>query len=217
MKNVFIETRYSGKLDFPLELVDKLPNKLMLGCSVQFLDQLAELKELLESSSKKITLFQSQHARTPGQVLGCDLIKFDGDAFLYLGDGLFHPSALGYDNDKPVFIYNPFTKQLTELDKGYWARVKKRKQALQAKLLTSTNVGILVTRKPGQNQSQAAEIVREKLEAKGKKVFVFLADEINTQKLEDFNFIDVWVNSACPRIVEDFPCLNLGDLSEIGF
>lgn len=216
MNNVFIETRYSGELDFPSDLAKNLPNELTLGCSVQFLDQLVGLKEILETSSKKVTLFQSRHARTPGQVLGCDLVEFNSDAFLYLGDGMFHPSALGYCG-KPVFIYNPFTQKLTELDSNYWAKVKKRKQALQVKLLTSENVGILVTRKPGQNQSKAVEAVRSKLESGGKNVYIFLADEINTQKLEDFNFIDVWINSACPRIVEDFPCLNLGDIKEVGF
>ena len=216
MKNVFIETKYLGELEFPIELAKDLPSELTLGCSVQFLDQLGELKEILEASGKEITFFQSKHARTPGQVLGCDLVNFEGDAFLYLGDGLFHPSALGYCG-KPVFIYDPFAQKLTELDTAYWAKVKKRKQALQAKLLTSDNVGILVTRKPGQNQSKVVETIRDKLEKGGKNVYVFLADEINVQGLEDFNFVDVWVNSACPRIVEDFPCLNLSDVSEVGF
>jgi diphthamide biosynthesis enzyme Dph1/Dph2-like protein len=76
-------------------------------------------------------------------------------------------------------------------------------------------VGILVTTKPGQNQSKGVELLREKLEKAGKQVFIFLADEINFGSLENFNFIEVWINSACPRIVEDFKCLNLSDLSKL--
>ncbi|MBU1111990.1 MAG: diphthamide synthesis protein [archaeon] len=240
MKSLFIETKYEGKLDLSgdvaKELVSKLPEQLVLAASLQYLEQLDELKSYLEQNGKKVILFQSLHSKYPGQSLGCDIQKFEikqqdnnldtnqdkinYDAFLYLGDGMFHPTALAYGNEKPVFIYNPFAhegQEIKELDKNYWEKAKKRKNALLAKLISSDNIGVLVTRKPGQNQSKIAEELRVKLEEKGKKVFVFIADNINILGLQDFNFIDVWVNTACPRMVEDFPCLNWQDLKEINY
>jgi len=228
MKSLFIETKCEGKINLTdkvgEELVSKLPEVIVLAASVQYLDQLKQLKSYLEQKGRKVILFQSLHGKHPGQSLGCDIQKFeidqDYDAFLYLGDGMFHPTALAYGNEKPVFIFNPMASegmQLKELDKTYWEKVKKRKNALFAKLISSDNIGIIVTRKPGQNQSKVAEELRTKLETKGKKVFVFLADNINTPGLQDFNFIDAWINTACPRMVEDFPCLNWMDLKEIDY
>ena len=173
----------------------------------------------MEKAGKKVVLFQSRHGKYPGQILGCDVFKFKGDydAFFYIGDGKFHPTALLYENKKPVYCYHPFNQKLEVLEQKNLEFVLKRRQGQLAKFLNSKSVGILVTTKPGQNQSKKAEELREKLEKAGKEAFVFLADEINFSSLENFNFIDGWINTACPRIVEDFRGLNLVDLKEVGF
>ena len=186
---------------------------------VQFLDFLDKIKEQLESADKEVILFKSKHGKHLGQILGCAVEKFPGDyqAFLYIGDGKFHPTALLYENEKEVYCYNPFNDHIEILNQSYIEKVQKRKKGQLAKFLSSDNIGILVTSKSGQNQSKKAEELRLKLEEKGKNAFVFIADEINFNSLENFNFIDVWINTACPRIMDDFKCLNLRDLTEIGY
>ena len=219
MQRVFIETKYTGNLTLPKKLLEQLPNKIALALPVQFLDFLDVIEEQLQSAGKKVILFKSKHGKYPGQALGCAIEKFSGDyeAFLYIGDGKFHPTALLYENEKEVYCYNPFNDKVEVLDKSYLEKVQKRKKGQLAKFLSSDNIGILVTTKSGQNRSKKAEELREKLEKAGKKTFVFMANEINFNSLENFNFIDVWINTACPRIVEDFKCLNTRDLDEIGF
>jgi 2-(3-amino-3-carboxypropyl)histidine synthase len=219
MQRVFIETKYKGNLSLPKKLIERLPEKIVLAMPVQFLDFLDEIKKQLESAGKKVVLFKSKHGKYPGQALGCAIEKFAGDyeAFLYIGDGKFHPTALLYENEKEVYCYNPFNDQIEILDSSDLEKVLKRKKGQLAKFLSSDNIGILVTSKFGQNRSKKAEELREKLEKVDKKAFVFMADEINFNSLENFNFIDVWINTACPRIVDDFKCLNLRDLAEIGF
>ena len=172
----------------------------------------------METAGKKVILFKGIHDKYPGQVLGCDVFKFAGnyDAFLYIGDGKFHPTALLYENKKSVFCFNPFTSKLEILTPEYLQKILQRHTGQLSKFLSANTVGILITTKPGQNQSKRAEELRSKLEPSGKEVFVFIAEEINFSQLENFNFIDVWINTACPRIVEDFKCLNLDDLKEIG-
>ena len=73
-----------------------------------------------------------------------------------------------------------------------------------------------MTAKSGQMQSRAAEELREKLEHAGKNAFVFVDNNIQFSQLENFNFIESWINTACPRIVQDFDCLNLEDLKLAG-
>ena len=219
MQRVFIETKYTGNLTLPKSLIAQLPKKIALALPVQFLDFLEPIKKQLESAGKKVTLFKSKHGKYSGQALGCAIEEFPGDyeSFLYVGDGKIHPTALLYENEKKVYCYNPFNDKIEILDDSYLEKVQKRKKGQLAKFLSSDNIGILVTSKSGQNQSNKAEELREKLEKAGKKAFVFLANEIDFNSLENFNFIDVWINTACPRIVEDFKCLNIQDLQEIGF
>jgi 2-(3-amino-3-carboxypropyl)histidine synthase len=217
MKRLFIETKYEGELILPQELIEQLPQKIVLAMPVQFLDFVDSIKKQL--AGKEVTLFKSKHGMHPGQALGCAIEKFPGDfeAFLYIGDGKFHPTALLYENEKKVYCYNPFNDQTEVLDQTYLEKVHKKRKGQLAKFLSSENIGLLITTKPGQNQSKKAEELRLKLEEKGKNVFVFLADDIDFNSLENFNFIESWINTACPRIVEDFKCLNWIDLAEIGY
>lgn len=219
MKRVFVQTAYHGGLELPEEVIKRLPSNLVLAMPVQFLPFQEEIKKKLESFEKKVTLFKSKHGLHLGQVLGCDIHAFPGqyEAFLYIGDGKFHPTALLYENEKEVYCYNPFTHKLEVYDSRYLEKVLQQRKGQKSKFLSSERVGVLVTTKPGQNQSKEVDKLRSRLEQSGKKVFVFLADEINFASLENFNFIEVWINTACPRIVEDFRCLNLSDLKEIGY
>jgi len=219
MKRVFVETKYEGKLELSEEVIKRLPSRLALAMPVQFLPFQEEIKSKLEAQGKKVILFRSKHGFHLGQILGCDILHFPGeyDAFLYIGDGKFHPTALLYENEKEVYCYNPFTHRLEVYDQKYLEKVLQQRKGQKAKFLSSKVVGMLVTTKPGQNQGKEVERLRSKLEEAGKEVFVFMADEINFPSLQNFNFIEVWVNTACPRIVEDFRCLNLSDLKELGY
>jgi 2-(3-amino-3-carboxypropyl)histidine synthase len=257
MESVFIEVKYKGEMKFPQELVDTLPTKVVICASVQYLEYLPQLKEFLENNGKEVFLFKSKHGQHEGQVLGCDISKFKVnlndskdtkesresneskepesqddqgyDAFLYLGDGLFHPTALLFNNKRAVYIYNPLSQKIDKLDGNHLEALDKKKMGMLSKFIMAKNVGILVTRKPGQNQSKAVEVFKKEMddwnqkviskgdEDKTKNVFVFMGDTINLAGLEDFNFVDIWVNTGCPRIMQDFNCVNLRDLKEIGF
>ncbi len=221
MKHLFVEVKYTGKVQFTQELLDRTPKRLVICSNIQYLDFLPQLQSFLEAAGKEVQVFSSRHGQYPGQILGCDVFPFKAekefDAFLYLGDGLFHPTALLYRNEQTVFMYCPRGETVTELDMSYLEGLKKKKMGRLSKFLVSEHIGVLVTRKPGQNQSRAVEQFRREMEGKGKQIYVFLTDNINVSKLEDFNFVEMWVNTGCPRIVQDFKCVNLRDLQEIGF
>ena len=58
-------------------------------------------------------------------------------------------------------------------------------------------IGILVSLKPGQQALKAALKFAQDCK---KEVYVFLGDEIDINRLEDFNDIGLWVNTSCPRL-----------------
>jgi 2-(3-amino-3-carboxypropyl)histidine synthase len=183
--------------------------------SVQFLDSLQQIKNQIENSGKEVKLFEPEHCAYEGQLLGCSIDKFDAEAFLYIGDGQFHPKALVIKNNKPVFAYNPFSNKESIVDIGDAEKLKKRTMGAISKFLTSKNIGVLTSSKKGQYRIKDIEKLKQKYNEKN--FYVFLFDSLNFDSLEDFNFVDVWVNAACPRIIDDYnkfekPIANIKDV-----
>ena len=198
MKILFIEAKYKGKVNLGKDIIDKLPKRIGLVSTVQFVDNLSSIKKQLEKNNKKIII--------GGQILGCDVSKADKiknkvDYFLYIGTGSFHPLGLAYAINKPVFTYSPIDNTLEKISEKEIESYKKRRKGAYIKFLSAKNIGILVSTKPGQNQLKKALALKKKL--KDKNCYIFIADTIDLNELENFPFIEAWVNTACPRIVED--------------
>ena len=203
MKTFFIEARYKGKVELPDELIKQLPEKIALFTTVQFMSSLEGAKKKLEANGKKVLLLKADHAQYYGQLLGCSIKKFTGDfdAFLYIGDGLFHPKALMLKNTKPVFVFDPFSRQFLKLSQNSVAEMKKKHQAALNKLMHSNEIGVLISTKPGQSQIKKAYDLEKKFP--DKNFYFLLFDTIDFSELENFPFIQCFINTACPRISYD--------------
>lgn len=197
---MLIEGRYEDvevpKIDF-----SALPKKIGLFTSVQFLDIIPELKEKIEEAGIEVKLFG---ANTPheGQILGCSIRKFEGvDAFLYLGDGRFHPTALAIENECDVFVLDILSGEISKINEEEKDIYKKRKKIGYVKFLSSKEIGVLITTKKGQENASVVKLLKEKYPD---KVFhSFLFDTLDFNQLENFPFIESFVNTACPRIAFD--------------
>ena len=223
MKVLFVEGRYSGDINLPKELIDSLPKKILLFTTVQYLDLVEQVKEQLKD--KQILNDEIEflpHSKYKYQVLGCGIKKIDinFDAFLYLGDGLFHPIALVIKNDKPCFCYNPFEDKFFVIDKKYVEKTLKKQRGAFLKFLESKNIGILFSIKFGQRwNNRDVKLLETRFE--DKNFYYLISDEISPHKLQDFNFIDVFVNTACPRIAfDDYnsfpkPVINISELIDL--
>jgi len=213
MERLFVETKYTGEISLPKDLISELPEKIMVATTVQYLNQLPEIKRKLSAYGKEVSFFRSIHGQYAGQILGCDNFKtgLDVDGFLYIGDGEFHPRAL-LVNEKPVFVYNPLSEEWKKLGRKEWEEIKLKKKVSLMKFHSANKIGILISVKEGQKEMQGkVNELKEKLEKEGKEVYLFLSNEI--KDLENFNFIDCWVNTACPRISDDVKgMVNLVDL-----
>jgi 2-(3-amino-3-carboxypropyl)histidine synthase len=104
-------------------------------------------------------------------------------------------------NNKKVFVFNPFNNKHKILTKDDVAGYEKKTKAALAAFIRAKNIGVLVSTKSGQNRLKEAEDLENKFP--DKDFTILAADTFNFQSLEDFNFIDVFVNTACPRIAYD--------------
>jgi 2-(3-amino-3-carboxypropyl)histidine synthase len=212
MKTMFIHARMEGDvLPVIKKALPKLPKKVGLLTTIQFLHKLDEVKDFLESNGIK--------ADIGGQILGCDVSaaeKLDVDAFLYIGSGEFHPKALLLKFDKKIIQANPLTNEVSELDKSFVEKTLKRKKGMLVKFLSSKEIGVLVSLKPGQENYSEAKKLEKRFP--DKNFYFFAVETLNFNDLENFPFIECWVNTMCVRLgIDDaakagIKMINLGDI-----
>ena len=151
---------------------------------------------------------QGIYAFHSGQLLGCDAtaaldVEEDVGCFVYLGTGEFHPLHLAYDTDKPIWLANPLTKTVEllpeERKRRYFAKQAIRKNNGKH----SKCYGFLVSTKPGQYYLNMAKRMLEEVRSVGKDGIILTHDTIVPNDLLNFSEVDCYVNTACPRIVED--------------
>ena len=207
MKVIFAETRSKAKITIPGKEISKLPKSVALATTVQFIGQLDAVKKELESAGLKVFVGKGRRTKYPGQVLGCDssaAISADADAVLYIGTGFFHPVGIALQVEKPVFVFDPALGKIEELPKERVDAVRRKRKGALLKFLNSEKIGILVSVKPGQNLLPLALEIKKKLESQGKKAYVLAFDTVDFSELENFPFIECFLNLACPRISEDY-------------
>ncbi|MBW2968006.1 diphthamide synthesis protein [Candidatus Woesearchaeota archaeon] len=209
MKTSYIEARSSlGKIDFE---TGALPKKLGIVTTIQHLHDMKKVVDFLWKKDIK--------AVVAGQVLGCDAsaadkVRDDVDAFLYVGSGEFHPIAVALRTGKPVFVLDPGTMEVTKLGTAEVDRIRKRRKGMLVKFHSSDTVGVLMTTKKGQRTVQGGMDKVKEIEKHypGKTFYYFLCETLDYSQLDNFPFIGCWLNTMCPRMMEDIRVLNIEDL-----
>ncbi|MEM4389158.1 MAG: diphthamide biosynthesis enzyme Dph2 [Candidatus Micrarchaeia archaeon] len=196
---------------------------IALATTVQHAKQLAGIKRFLERRGKIVLIGKGRLTSYPGQVLGCDdsavsSVLEKADAILFFGGGAFHPLGIKAGG-KPLIACDPFSNTVRRLN-AELARLERKRRAMFSKASEAKTFGILVSTKPGQYNMGIAVKVKEALERAGRKAAILVADEINFLSLENFRSFDCYVNTACPRLWEDYelakkPILNAQDALEL--
>jgi 2-(3-amino-3-carboxypropyl)histidine synthase len=154
-----------------------------------------------------------------GQILGCNVanaerIKDKVDAFLYIGSGMFHPAAFLRAIDRPFYVANPYTDEVAEYSDAEKGRWEKKQKARITRCVVAQIFGILVSTKTGQFNYAMGQKIKRKLEKRGRKAYIFAGAELSPDRLLGYR-VDAWVNTACPRIVDDYydkPVINPEEL-----
>ena len=209
MRTLFIQARSTVKIEIDDDTLRKLPKRLAVVSTVQHLAAVDPVKQRLKELGKQVLNLKGSHSKLVNQVLGCtafseDQVK-DLDAVLYIGSGKFHPKALALRTGKPIHIYNPLTKSYSILEEEEVERLRKKERGATVVFLSSTHIGILFTTKPGQWPMQFTLKRMDELERKypDKEFYLFIDDTFDLSRLENFPFIECFVNTACPNIAYD--------------
>lgn len=215
MKVLYLEFPYKKHFILPKKIVESLPDSLAVVTTIQYIHQLDSIVDSLKRYGKSVLVPDIYGSVYKGQILGCSIAKIKGnfDAFLYIGEGRFHPSGLLFSSEKDVYCYNPLNKSLTIIGEEDRKDMIKRSNARKALFLRSNNVGILFSIKPGQFSHLPIKSLEEKFPEK--TFYPLIGDNIDEASLEDFSFIDSFINTACPRISIDSSSNKIIDIQEV--
>lgn len=216
MKSMFIYAKSKEEVVLPDEAIKELPKKVGLVTTIQYLNKLSKVKQQLPDSV------------LGGQVLGCRAdsatrIQDKVDAFLYIGSGEFHPIKVALETGKPVFCYSPVAKNFRKLDQRTIDSYLKTKKSQQLRFLKAKTIGLLISTKIGQNANKINPY-SENLKMAGalelskrtdKKYLLFAFDTLRQEDLDNFSFVDCWINTACSRIADEkLKIVNIDDVMQ---
>ncbi|MCK4475712.1 MAG: diphthamide biosynthesis enzyme Dph2 [Methanophagales archaeon] len=172
-----------------------------LVATVQHVHALKEAEILLAHFGKKAIIGKSR-LKYDGQVLGCDFSSamVPCEEILFIGSGAFHPAGLALYIGKRVTAADPFTTQISIYEAE---ELRKKRYLVIERALDAKSVGIIIGMKSGQFNLGEALALRRKAIEKGLNAYLIAMDEIKEEKLLGFK-IDAFVNTACPRVAEDF-------------
>ncbi|MBS3090441.1 diphthamide synthesis protein [Candidatus Pacearchaeota archaeon] len=179
--------------------------RIGMAASLQYLGLLPIIGEELEKNKISAVTSRGNLAKHEAQILGCDInatknIEKKVQAFLLASNGKFHALQLANSTSKPIFILSGGI--IAKISKEEIESMRKKRLGAIKNFLASKEIGIIVSTKPGQNKIKDVKKIKEMLEKQGKKAFLFIADTIDINELENFS-CEAWINTACPALILD--------------
>ena len=208
-KVFFIELRSSVDVKPVVEkaAVEITGARIGLVTTVQHVHRLEEAKKVLARMGKDALVGKSRGLKYAGQVLGCEFssARVPCDEIMFVGSGTFHPVGIALYTGKRVIAADPFSMQISIVE----AEEQRKKRYLAiARTLDAKSFGIIMSTKSGQFNLDKAISVCRKADAKGLNAFLIAMDDITEVSLLGFK-VDAYVNTACPRLAEDFDKLSV--------
>ncbi len=220
MKIKYLTAKYGIDFKLPNNFIETLKKttknkkgKIAVYCAVQFVTKLNYILDEIKKNGLEPITSKPDRATFKGQILGCDSYKdnlnlnlVDIACFVYIGDGMFHPSALllaqeNEENFKDVIVVNVVENSIQTITKSEVEKIFKKRKGNLLKFHISKNIGVFISSKWGQ-EFEKSSLKLKKIWPE-KNFYFFIGDNFIEQEMENFPFVECWVNSACPRIGQD--------------
>ena len=188
--------------------------------TIQHIKLLSQAKQIL--SPMGIEVYQHYE----GQILGCNqdrAVKINSfvDGFLVIAGGDFHASPVVVATGKPTLRYDPFNGSFNLFDLNYRDKYLARRYAMIEKAHHAKRWGVLLSGKSGQLPRDHGQRIINMLTQAGYEATPFIMYRIYANHLLNFETIDAWVITLCPRIATDDyvlfnkPILTTRELAEL--
>jgi 2-(3-amino-3-carboxypropyl)histidine synthase len=199
--------------DMPFDPVAEKCAKMLHGKTVclvtdsQHLNQIQQVKEILENGGVQVKIGKGMGQLNDGQVFGCEFypaaqLKEIVDANVFMGQSNFHAAGLALSTNKPTFVLDPYFNEVREVTE--FAQKLQRKATLAIyKAAEANTFGVIVGLKEGQISKTAALKFKRELEKEGNQVQLFALTDITNERLRNLKGIDAFIQVACPRISTD--------------
>ena len=190
-----------------IELKKKNFTKICLVTNSQYIHSMQKVKEIFEYHGYEVIIGRGKGHLNDGQVFGCEFYpvydtKDQVDAYLFLGQSIFHSASIAIVTQKPTFMLDPYFNEYSEISDI--ARKLEKKAILTVyKAQDAKTIGIIIGLKEGQFANIKALELKRLLELAGKKIMLIAMTEITDERLLPFEDIDAFIQVACPRIGTD--------------
>jgi 2-(3-amino-3-carboxypropyl)histidine synthase len=173
----------------------------------QHLNQLQPSRKKLENHGFKIVIGDGKGQLNDGQIFGCEFypahdIKKRIDAYIFLGQSMFHSVSIAMSTEKPTYMLDPYFNEFQLVNDK--ARIMEKKAILSIyKAQEANKIGIIIGLKEGQFSKIKGLKLKKSLEVLGKETQLIALTEITEERLRNFKGIDAYIQVACPRIATD--------------
>jgi 2-(3-amino-3-carboxypropyl)histidine synthase len=173
----------------------------------QHLDQIAPVKKVFEGHGFNVIIGKGKGQLRDAQVFGCEFypaynIQKQVDAYIFLGQSMFHSASVAMSTEKPTFMLDPYFEEYSQVNE-FAQGLQKRAILSIYKALDAERLGIIIGLKEGQFAHLRALELKKELEKLEKKVQLIALTEITEERIQVFRGIDAFIQVACPRIATD--------------
>jgi len=173
----------------------------------QHLHEIDGVKKIFEDTGYNVLIGRGKGQLRDAQVFGCEFypahsVQKQIDAFIFLGQSMFHSASIAMSTEKPTFMLDPYFQEYSQVNE-FALGMQKRAILSIYKALDSKKIGIIIGLKEGQFAHVRALSLKKEFEKLGIKVQLLALTEITDDRIMIFKGIDAFVQVACPRIGTD--------------
>lgn len=182
-------------------------NKISLVTNSQYLPSVQKVKKIFESHGYEVIIGRGKGHLNDAQVFGCEFYpaydsKNDVDAYIFLGQSMFHSASIAIVTQKPTFMMDPYFNEYSQIN-DFAQKLEKKAVLSVLKAQDANTIGIIIGLKEGQFAKIKALEIKKMLEGLGKRILLIAMTEITDERLLSYQDVDAFVQVACPRIGTD--------------